>query len=73
MKYLILLLIVLLCSCGEPDEHELNKYEQKNEEQVYKLVSETTEWRVYKINDSCFLAVPRYNDDNPPVILKTRE
>ena len=35
--------------------------------------SETTEWRVYKINDSCFLAVPRYNDDNPPVILKTRE
>ena len=37
MKYLILLLTVLLCSCGEPDEHELDKYEQKNEEQVYKF------------------------------------
>lgn len=69
MRYLLLLMVTILCSCGHPKEAN-TKYVK---EEGYKLIEENPKWKVYQVNDSCLLAVPNYNNrDDKPVILKTK-
>jgi hypothetical protein len=65
MKYLLLLMATILCSCGHPEEATTGYVKEKG----YKLIEENPEWKVYQVNDSCLLAVPNYNNrDAKPVI-----
>ena len=69
MKYLLLLAITVLCSCGSPEKSDTVYIKEKG----YKLIEDNSKWKIYQINDSCLLAVPNYNNgEDKPIILKTK-
>lgn len=69
MKYLLLLAITVLCSCGCPEKSDTVYIKEKG----CKLIGDNSKWKIYQINDSCLLAVPNYNNrGDKPIILKTK-
>lgn len=69
MKYLLLLMVIILCSCGKPEETTTGYVKERG----YKLVEENCQWKVYQVNDSCLLTVPNYNNKrDKPTILKVK-
>lgn len=69
MKYLLLLIVTILYSCGHPEETNTGYVKEKK----HKLIEENSQWKVYQVNDSCLLAVPNYNNrEDKPIILKIK-
>lgn len=69
MKYLLLLAITVLCSCGSPEKSDTGYIKENG----YKLIEKNSRWKIYQVNDSCLLTVPNFNNrDDKPIILKIK-
>lgn len=67
MKYLLILILTSLCFCGC---YNNTKYTKESE---HNLIETNDRWKVYKVNDSCFLAIPNFNNrTDKPIILNSK-